>query len=216
MKATAETSLQTASVQFTDCKITDNSGDSHFHCQQFVATIFARVSPPTPPATLSPSSWNQSFQASVHILTPFIVLYQHDLSWWVNYARGPHLSKLFGRKSTFEDDFSQNALNAEENSNVAEIGGVVELPRIFIESELTDFQCQLRHSDGSAVVFGIDLATLAADHALEEVEFGVESLWCHHAEGGVLNERVTLDPTKHAWGTTVAIGAGLAKVGFLK
>uniref|UniRef100_A0AC34FUQ4 Uncharacterized protein n=1 Tax=Panagrolaimus sp. ES5 TaxID=591445 RepID=A0AC34FUQ4_9BILA len=206
LKTTVDTSMQTASIQFTDCKITDNSADSHFHCHHFLATVISQVPAPAPPGIALPSS---VFQASVHIFTPFIVMYQHDLSWWINYGRGSQFSKFFGRKSSFEDDFSHQNIIIEKTFD--ELNNVDSAPRIIIDSELTDFQCQLRNSDSKTVVFGIDLATLTADHLMEEVEFGVESLWCHHGDVGVINERLTLDPTKHVFGTTVAIGAGLAK-----
>uniref|UniRef100_A0A914Q4F0 Uncharacterized protein n=1 Tax=Panagrolaimus davidi TaxID=227884 RepID=A0A914Q4F0_9BILA len=206
MKTTVDTSSQTASLQFTDCKITDNSADSNFHCLQFLATVVSQV----PVVPVLPGLPSSVFQASVHIFTPFIVLYQHDLSWWINYGRGSQFSKFFGRKSSFEDDFSYQNIVLEKAAT-DELNNIDTniVPRIIIDSELTDFQCQLRNSNSKTVVFGIDLATL--HHEMEEIEFGVESLWCHHSDGGVINERLTLDPAKHAWGTTVAIGAGLAK-----
>ena len=216
-KAHADTSLQTASLQFLDCVISDHAAVSCFKGQSFSATIEPKLVSTTGSSITPSMSPPTTFQVTVHCFTPFIVLYQHDLSWWLDYVRGLELEKMF-KSNSFQDDFSrdfsiEDVRNLKNNDLLKE--HFQDFSKIQIEAELTDFQCQLKNLDGTAVVFGIDLATFASDQALQEVEFGVESFWCHHATRGTINERLSIDFEKHIWGTTVAIGAGLAKVSSL-
>ncbi|KAE9550872.1 hypothetical protein FO519_005917 [Halicephalobus sp. NKZ332] len=210
IKVHADTALQTASLQFVDCVVSDHRAVSCFRGQSFSATIEPKIISTTP-GNLSPPS---VFQVTVHFFTPFIVLYQHDLSWWLDYIRGPQFEKIF-KSNNFADDFSRD-FSVEEvkilQNNEAMKEQIQEnFARVYIEAELMDFQCQLKNLDGSAVVFGIDLATFSSDQIFNDVEFGVESFWCHHATTKTTNERLSIDFEKHIWGTTVAIGAGLAK-----
>lgn len=210
MKAHADTAQQSASLQFVDCLISDHAAFFLFRGQTFSATIEPKI--------MSNSTLNfpaSIFQVTVFIYTPFIVLYQQDVSWWLDYFRGPQFKQLFNSNTIsdeFEKDFSIEEIKQSEFFK--ESSPELSLAKIFIEIEMTDFQCQLKNIDGSAVVFGIDLATFSADQGLFDVEFGVESFWCHHATTVTSNERLTIDFDKHIWGTTVAIGAGLAKVSF--
>uniref|UniRef100_A0A7E4W368 Fmp27_GFWDK domain-containing protein n=1 Tax=Panagrellus redivivus TaxID=6233 RepID=A0A7E4W368_PANRE len=213
LKTQLDTGLQTASIELTDCSISDHAAASHFRGNLLSATIepqlIARDDVPGVPPPFPASV----YKASIQVYTPFVVLYHHDLAWWLDYARAPHLGVFFAKSAAETAEFRQaTAMPANEDGpETPDLAGE-QFGRVLIEAEVTDLQCQLRHAEGgSAVVFGIDLATLTADQALQEVEFGVESLWCHHAAAKPVEERLTLDFEKHAWGTTIAIGAGLAK-----
>uniref|UniRef100_A0A914CAF4 FMP27/BLTP2/Hobbit GFWDK motif-containing RBG unit domain-containing protein n=1 Tax=Acrobeloides nanus TaxID=290746 RepID=A0A914CAF4_9BILA len=225
-KVQSEVSIVTreAHIDLVELLISDHAAYSHFKCAQFSSN----VQPLSQLESLLFPSENRSYNAEARLFQPCLVIYQHDLAWWMDYARQLQffdLVKQFSKnesqsasreKRCFSDNFVQepsieiedsiSTSAKEEESESAEF-------IIFVQLELNDFQCTLHNKNvqGPVVVIGIELATFSGDHKFRNLEFGVESLWCHRATTIKRGERLNLDFSRHRWGTAIAIGAGLAR-----
>lgn len=102
---------------------------------------------------------------------------------------------IIPKESTFE--------SASKNENVVELS---------LQMEVNEFEAQLKILDKTSIVFGLELGTISTSNNFNQIEFGVESLWCHHALNLNPDESFSLDFQKHRWGTAIAIGCGLAQV----
>ncbi|KAI6220278.1 UPF0378-like protein [Aphelenchoides besseyi] len=203
-------------AKFGDLLISDHQAMSQFKCIQFLVALNRR-------GRLSTGGRDSSFdidenamddfdgiansKLEVRLGQPKLELYNYDLAWWMDYARGQPIDQLvaiFRSPPTPKIPTTQRFPTTDDSAQ----------PTLYFQLELTDFQCILRVRDGPVIVLGVETAELKGDHRFQSVDFGVESLWCHRSmatsefPGGLAQ----LSFEQHIWGTTVAIGAGCAQL----
>lgn len=92
------------------------------------------------------------------LFDPLLVLFQHDLFWWAEYARGPTIGGLLERikknkAQAFADDFSPVEPTSQEPPQRS----------ILIQVELTGTLCQLTTIGGPVVAVAIGLVSYSGD-----------------------------------------------------
>lgn len=89
------------------------------------------------------------------VFDPVLVLFQHDLLWWAEYARGNLVADFLDRverqkTDAFADDFTPSH-------------GKPSAKFILVQAEINGFLCQLTTLSGPVVALGIGLVTCNGD-----------------------------------------------------
>lgn len=126
------------------------------------------------------------FDVEFDILNPSLIIYQHDLAWWIEYIRRLKLNnnieqnsiKFFNKNkilltpkqqltndfSSIEDILKQQNENDTILNNFKDNTQKQSIFKFYIQLGLTDFECQLKNVNGAAIFFGIELATFIGNN----------------------------------------------------
>ncbi|KAI1722496.1 golgi-body localization protein [Ditylenchus destructor] len=205
-----------ASTNFKHLLICEHSTNSLFKCQQFLAS-FAYVDDPT----IQPFP---SIKVDIKLHTPVMLLYQHDVVWWIGFIEEKNLLHLWASKSAkseqssksrmrepsncFADDFSTHSNPEELTSKTSPVAS--NKLSFSLQFELDEFEAQLRDINGAGIVFGIELATFTGSNHPMQWEAGIESLWCQRISAH--SKKFASDLCYHKWGTALALGGALAQL----
>lgn len=126
-----------------------------------------------------------TIKVDIKLHTPVMLLYQHDVVWWIGFIEEKNLLHLWVSKSAkseqasksrvrepsscFADDFSTHSNPEELTSKTSPVTS--NKISYFLQFELDEFEAQLRDINGAGIVFGIELATFTGRNVRIVINF---------------------------------------------